>query len=102
LQARSRRRAASSAASTPICLDLAHKKLDAVVFAAYGWEDNPSDEEIPLRLLELNRERATAGIQARHPTHASRDTHIIEHPWSGCVWAEKNTTRGTEYGVPLV
>lgn len=42
----------------PTWLDLAHKKLDAAVFAAYGWDDNPSDEEILGRLLALNRERA--------------------------------------------
>ncbi len=42
----------------PTWLDLAHRKLDAAVFAAYGWEDNPSDEEILQRLLALNRERA--------------------------------------------
>jgi hypothetical protein len=42
----------------PTWLDLAHKKLDAAVFAAYGWDDNPSDEEILARLLALNRERA--------------------------------------------
>jgi hypothetical protein len=44
----------------PTWLDLAHKKLDAAVFAAYGWEDSPGDEEILRRLLELNRERAAA------------------------------------------
>jgi type II restriction/modification system DNA methylase subunit YeeA len=43
----------------PTWLDLAHKKLDAAVFAAYGWDDNPADEEILARLLALNRERAS-------------------------------------------
>jgi hypothetical protein len=42
----------------PTWLDLAHRKLDAAVFAAYGWEDTPGDEEILARLLALNGERA--------------------------------------------
>ena len=42
----------------PTWLDLAHKKLDAAVFAAYGWPDTLSDEEILGRLLSLNLERS--------------------------------------------
>ena len=30
----------------PTWLDLAHKKLDAAVFAAYGWKNDLTDEEI--------------------------------------------------------
>lgn len=41
-------------------LDLAHKKLDATVFATYGWSKDPSDEDILERLLELNLERASS------------------------------------------
>ncbi|MBI1880635.1 MAG: class I SAM-dependent DNA methyltransferase, partial [Chloroflexi bacterium] len=44
----------------PTWLDLAHQKLDRAVFAAYGWPDNLSDEEILARLLALNLERAGA------------------------------------------
>jgi hypothetical protein len=33
---------------------LAHKKLDAAVFAAYGWDAAMSDEELLERLLRLN------------------------------------------------
>jgi len=39
-------------------LELAHKKLDEAVFAAYGWSSDLSDEEILERLLALNLERA--------------------------------------------
>ena len=39
-------------------LDLAHKRLDQAVFAAYGWKSDLSDEEILERLLALNLERA--------------------------------------------
>jgi len=38
----------------PAWLDLAHKKLDAVVFAAYGWDPEISDDELLERLLKLN------------------------------------------------
>lgn len=44
----------------PAWLDLAHKKLDAAVAAAYGWPDDLTDEEILSRLLALNLERAKA------------------------------------------
>jgi hypothetical protein len=42
----------------PAWLDLAHKKLDAAVFAAYGWGPGMGDEELLERLLRLNFERA--------------------------------------------
>jgi len=42
----------------PTWLDLAHKKLDAAVCAAYGWPADISDEQILERLLKLNLERA--------------------------------------------
>jgi hypothetical protein len=35
-----------------------HEKLDALVFAAYGWPETLSDEEILQRLVDLNAERA--------------------------------------------
>jgi type II restriction/modification system DNA methylase subunit YeeA len=44
----------------PTWLDLAHKKLDAAVCAAYGWPDDLSDEEILEKLLALNLKRAGA------------------------------------------
>ncbi|MFO0812218.1 MAG: type IIL restriction-modification enzyme MmeI [Gemmatales bacterium] len=42
----------------PTWLDLAHKKLDEAVFAAYGWPPDMKDEEILAKLLALNLERA--------------------------------------------
>jgi hypothetical protein len=45
----------------PTWLELAHKKLDEVVFAAYGWPNDVPDEEILERLLALNLERAEDG-----------------------------------------
>jgi type II restriction/modification system DNA methylase subunit YeeA len=45
----------------PAWLDNAHRGLDAVVAAAYGWPVDIGEEEALARLLELNRERAAAG-----------------------------------------
>ena len=42
----------------PAWLDLAHKRLDEAVFAAYGWDQGISDEELLEKLLELNLARA--------------------------------------------
>ena len=44
----------------PTWLDLAHQKLDAAVFAAYGWDPAMGNEEILEKLLALNLERAAA------------------------------------------
>jgi type II restriction/modification system DNA methylase subunit YeeA len=44
----------------PTWLDLAHKRLDEAVFAAYGWKADLSDEEILEKLLALNLERSKA------------------------------------------
>jgi restriction-modification enzyme MmeI-like protein len=42
----------------PAWLDLAHKRLDEAVFAAYGWDPGISDDEILEKLLALNLERS--------------------------------------------
>ena len=42
----------------PTWLANAHAKLDRAVFAAYGWAEPLSDEEILEKLLALNLERA--------------------------------------------
>jgi hypothetical protein len=52
----------------PDWLDLAHKKLDAAVAAAYGWPADLSDEQILERLLALNLERAEAEAKAAKVT----------------------------------
>jgi type II restriction/modification system DNA methylase subunit YeeA len=52
----------------PEWLDLAHKKLDAAVAAAYGWPADLSDEQILERLLALNLERAEAEAKAAKVT----------------------------------
>ena len=41
----------------PTWLDLAHRKLDEAVFAAYGWDPSLSDDEILAKLLGLNQAR---------------------------------------------
>lgn len=40
-----------------------HDELDAAVLDAYGWHDNPSDEQILERLVALNAERAAEEAQ---------------------------------------
>jgi hypothetical protein len=52
----------------PAWLDLAHKKLDAAVAAAYGWPADLSDEQILERLLALNLERAAEEATAAKAT----------------------------------
>jgi hypothetical protein len=42
----------------PEWLNLAHRKLDEAVFAAYGWDPGLADEGLLERLLELNLARA--------------------------------------------
>jgi hypothetical protein len=44
----------------PTWLDLAHKKLDAAVFAAYNWDPATSNDDLLAALLALNLERAAA------------------------------------------
>ena len=44
----------------PTWLDLAHQKLDAAVFAAYGWDPSIDDETRLANLLALNLQRAAA------------------------------------------
>lgn len=44
----------------PTWLDLAHRKLDAAVFAAYGWDAAMTDADLLAALLALNHERTAA------------------------------------------
>lgn len=48
----------------PAWLDLLHRDLDRAVLAAYGWPEDISDDDLLLRLLRLNAERAAS--RARH------------------------------------
>lgn len=45
----------------PAWLDMAHKRLDAAVAAAYDWPADLSDEAVLEHLFALNQERAAAG-----------------------------------------
>ena len=45
----------------PTWLDLAHRTLDAAVFAAYGWDPAMTDDAILAALLDLNLARPAAG-----------------------------------------
>jgi len=48
----------------PMWLENAHKRLDEAVFAAYGWPEDISDEEILRNLLALNLERSEPGLES--------------------------------------
>jgi type II restriction/modification system DNA methylase subunit YeeA len=64
----------------PAWLDLAHKKLDAAVAAAYGWPVDLSDEQILERLLALNLERAAEEAKAQEsPKGKSAQREKTEH-----------------------
>jgi hypothetical protein len=49
----------------PAWLDLAHKKLDAAMTAAFVWPADLSDDQILELLLALNLERAAEEAKAR-------------------------------------
>ena len=49
----------------PAWLDLAHKKLDAAVFAAYGWDAAMTDDDLLAALLALNQERAAPAAASK-------------------------------------
>ena len=66
-----------------------HDKLDAAVFAAYGWPVTLTDEEILERLVALNAERAAEeerGIirwlrpDFQNPAETKQTTIAIEEP----------------------
>jgi len=63
----------------PAWLDLAHKKLDAAVAAAYGWPANLTDEQILEKLLALNLARAAEETKAAkmpdRKTQRGKDAH---------------------------
>ena len=45
----------------PAWLDMAHKRLDEAVAAAYGWPADLTDDQVLENLFALNQERAAAG-----------------------------------------
>jgi hypothetical protein len=66
----------------PAWLDLAHKKLDAAVAAAYGFPADLTDEQILEKLLALNLARAAEEVKAakvKQPktTRAKREDEMI-------------------------
>jgi hypothetical protein len=66
----------------PAWLDLAHKKLDAAVAAAYGFPADLTDEQILEKLLALNLERAAeeakaAKMKKPKTTRAKSDDEMI-------------------------
>lgn len=63
-------------------LDLAHRKLDEAVFAAYGWPPDLTDDQILERLLDLNIERAAYQWGSKHITWFLYDFQNEATLWS--------------------
>jgi type II restriction/modification system DNA methylase subunit YeeA len=66
----------------PAWLDLAHKKLDAAVAAAYGWPADLSDDAILEKLLVLNQARAAeeakaAKVKPSKPSRAKQADEML-------------------------
>jgi hypothetical protein len=61
----------------PAWLALAHEKLDAAVFATYGWNPGISDEELLERLLQLNLERSKGDKCANANPPSGHDTDEV-------------------------
>jgi type II restriction/modification system DNA methylase subunit YeeA len=62
----------------PAWLDLAHKKLDASVAAAYGWPADLADEQILEKLLALNLARAAEEAGQSKPPVKKAQRHKAE------------------------
>ncbi len=57
----------------PTWFDLAHRRLDEAVLAAYGWPADISDEQLLERLLALNLERAGSPLEKDVVIQATAD-----------------------------
>ena len=57
----------------PAWLDAAHRKLDAAVAAAYGWQPGMTDDEVLAALLALNLQRAAADAPIADAAEAEAD-----------------------------
>ena len=62
----------------PDWLAEAHRGLDLAVFAAYGWPNDLSDEQILERLLALNLERAAQGGAASMAASEEEEDQSVE------------------------
>lgn len=67
---------------SPAWLTAAHRKLDAAVFAAYGWPPGLSDDELLAKLLELNLSRAGTAASAGAEDHDPADAEEPAAPTS--------------------
>jgi hypothetical protein len=59
----------------PDWLDEAHRQLDTAVLDAYGWPHDLSDDEILVRLLALNLERAA--VQGKVITYTPEQEELV-------------------------
>ena len=73
-------------------LDTLHRTLDEAVAAAYGWPATISDDDVLMRLLALNHERAPAG-QAAVPSCVDAVAHA-PRCWRSCPMPSSIWTLG--------
>jgi len=64
-----------------------HDELDAAVLDAYGWHDNPSDEQILERLVALNAERVAEEAQG----HVRWLRPAFQNPQGGGAAVQKSS-----------
>lgn len=63
----------------PGWIDIAHRKLDEAVLAAYGWPADISEPELLGRLLKLNRIRAAQAANERRQGSGPRSGALFKH-----------------------
>jgi len=63
---------ASPPGAGKVGLCMAHERLDAAAFAAYGWETPLEDKELLARLLALNLVREPLPARKARPPRARR------------------------------
>jgi len=78
----------------PAWLDLAHKKLDAAVAAAYGFHNDLSDGEILKKLLALNLERAAEETKGELVKQANSSAIRRDKMLQSVFQAKKNGRNG--------
>jgi hypothetical protein len=79
--------------NSPEWLKTAHKKLDELVFAAYGWPASLSDDDLLARLLELNLSRADTIAPSEVEVGSEGPYKVIPAGPSGTTGGRTRSTR---------
>jgi type II restriction/modification system DNA methylase subunit YeeA len=79
---------------SPAWLHDAHGKLDAAVFAAYGWPKNLSNNDLLMRLLQLNQIRAEEDKSATKAVELPFDAATVPKKTPASVPRHREGSRG--------